>query len=104
MLCPILCTLTPHYLLVCLWFYAPLEIMLGTHSHLAVRVVWRVTPAETSIYNGHLRGPVTLTPVVERLITYMYYYDQDLSRLEFEHSTFHMRGERSNRLRQHRCK
>ena len=51
--------------------------------------------------NGHLRGPVTLTPVAKRLavdmsllilssFNYMYL---SLSRLGFEHLTFRMSGE-----------
>ena len=36
---------------------------------LTVRVPKLVTPAVTwaSVYNGHLRGSVTLTPIAERL-------------------------------------
>ena len=49
-----------------------------------------------SVYSGHLRGPVTLTPISERLAV-------ELSlpvflRLEFEHPTCRL-GERSNPLR-----
>ena len=42
--------------------------VLGTHCHWAVRVLQRATPTVTgaSVYNGHLRGPKTLTPVAER--------------------------------------
>ena len=46
-----------------------------------------------SIYNGYLRGPVTLTPVAER---------GGLSRLRFEHPTSRKGGERSNGLRHRR--
>ena len=56
-----------------------------------------------TVYNGHLQGPVTLTPVVERLAV-------DLSptvltilvfilRLEFQHQAFRMRGKHFNQLR-----
>ena len=43
--------------------------MLGTHVHKAVRVLQRAKLLwhGTSVYNGHLRGPVPLTPVAERL-------------------------------------
>ena len=44
------------------WFWP----MLGTHGHWAVRVFQCATPTVTngsSVYNVHLRGPVTLTPV-----------------------------------------
>ena len=43
--------------------------MLATHSHWAVRYIsvqhllWYVL----SVYNGHLRGPMTLSPLTERL-------------------------------------
>ena len=40
--------------------------MFGTYGNLAVRVLKHATP--TSVYNGHLRGPVALTPIAERLI------------------------------------
>ena len=43
--------------------------MLGTNSYWAVRVLWRAPPTVkgVSVYNCHLRGPVTLTLVEERL-------------------------------------
>ena len=42
-----------------------LSPMLGTYGHWAVRVhLLRHGP---TVYNGHLRGPVTLTPNAERL-------------------------------------
>ena len=60
----------------------------------------------TSVYNSHLRGLLTLTHVVERLAVdrsvTTCFYDLGLSRLGFEHPTFCIRGERSNRL-SHRC-
>ena len=46
-----------------------------------------------SVYNGKLRGPVTLTTCL---------YDLGLSRLGFEHPTFRLRGERSYPLRHRR--
>ena len=53
-----------------------------------------------SIYNGHLRGPVTLTPNAERLAAVTACFnDLGLSRLVFEPPTFCMQGERSNQLR-----
>ena len=58
-------------------------------------------------YNGHIQGPVTLTPVAERLASELSLpvYDLGLSRLGFEHpiATFRMPGKRSNRLRQRRA-
>ena len=44
----------------------------------------------TSVYNGHLRGPVTLTPIAERLaveLSLPVYYDLGLSRLGFDSNT-----------------
>ena len=40
--------------------------MLGTHGHWAVRVLQRATTV-TSVNNGHLYGPVTLTRIPECL-------------------------------------
>ena len=54
---------------------------------------------EASIYYGYLRGPVTLTPIAERLAVKLCHY---LSRLGFEHPTFRLRGQRSNPLRHRR--
>ena len=56
----------------------------------------------SSIYNGHLWGPVTHTPVAKRLavelsLTVFFFY-LGLFWLGFKHPTFRMRGERSNRL------
>ena len=50
------------------------------------------------IHNGRFRGPVTLTPVAERLAVEISQpvYDLGLSWLGFEHLTFNMRSERSN--------
>ena len=43
----------------------------------------------TSVDNGHLRGPLTLTPIAEHLAVELSlpFYDLGLSRLRFEHST-----------------
>ena len=41
---------------------------------------------EPSVYNGHLRGPVTLTPIGGAVTACFYYLG--LSRLGFEHITF----------------
>ena len=56
------------------------------------------------VYNGHLRGPLTLTPIAERLAVELSLpvYDLGLSRLRFEHSTFRLRGQRCNLLRHRR--
>ena len=43
--------------------------MLCTNGQRAVRVHQRATPTLTSVYNGHLRGPVTLTPLAEHLVS-----------------------------------
>ena len=48
----------------------------------------------SSVYNGHLRGLVTLTPNAVRL-QFSCHYHLGLSRLGFEYLTFHMRGERA---------
>ena len=47
-----------------------------------------------SVYNGHLRGPVTLKPVGERLEVESHYlfYDLGLLWLGFENPTFSLRG------------
>ena len=49
----------------------------------------------TSFYNGHLRGPVTLTPVAELLAVELSLPVLTKSRLVFERPTFGMRDERS---------
>ena len=73
--------------------------MFGTYWRSAVRfsvpyLLWQVA----SVYNGHLRGPKTLTPITERsaveislpvLITYVY-------RGGDSNTTSRLRGERSN--------
>ena len=43
--------------------------MLGTHGHYAGRVLQLATPTVTRAnpYNGYFRGPLTLTPVTQRL-------------------------------------
>ena len=53
-----------------------------------------------SVYNGHLRVPVTLTPIAERLPVELSL--PGLPRLGFQHATFRLRGERSNPLRHRR--
>ena len=53
-----------------------------------------------SVYNGHLRGSVTLT-FSSGAVT-ICFYDLGLLRLKFEHPTFRLRGERSNPLRHRR--
>ena len=53
--------------------------------------------AGSSIYNGHLRGPLTLTLLAERLAVELSL--PVLSRIGFEHSNFRVQGKRSNRLR-----
>ena len=53
-----------------------------------------------SVYRGHLWGPMTLTPVAERLAVELSL--PVFTQLGFEHPTFHLRGERSNWLRHRR--
>ena len=58
-----------------------------------------------SISTGHPRGPVTLIPIAKRFFGWavtICFNDLGLSRLGFEHPTFRLRGERSNRLRHRR--
>ena len=55
-----------------------------------MRVLYRATPTVTraSVLNGHLRGPVTLTPIAERLaveLSLPAFEDFGLSRLGFEY-------------------
>ena len=40
--------------------------MLGPHGHWAVGILQRAKPTVTSVNNGHLRGPMTLTHIAER--------------------------------------
>ena len=57
-----------------------------------------------SVYNGYLRGPVTLTPIAERIaveLSLPLFYDLGLPQLGFENPTFCLWGQRSNPL-QHR--
>ena len=54
---------------------------------------------EASVSNGHLRGPLTLTHIAERLeVKLSLTTDLGLSRLGFEHTTFRLRGQRSTSL------
>ena len=58
-----------------------------------------------SVYNGHLWGPVSLTPTAERLaveLSLPVLTNLGLSRLGFEDSTLRLRGDCFNPLRQ-RC-
>ena len=48
--------------------------------------------------NGHLRGPMTRTPIAERLAVDMSepgFFYLGLLRMRFEHPTFRLRGKRS---------
>ena len=71
----------------------------------AVRVLYRASPIG-SVYNGYLRGPVTLTPIAQRfemkLSLPTCFYDLGQSQLGFEHPTLCLRGERFNPLRRRR--
>ena len=90
------------------WRAANFLPMLSIHVHWAVRFFFSVPHIlwhGTSVYDGHLRGPVTLTPIAERLaveLSLPVFYDLGLSRLGSDHPTFCLRGKRSNPLR-HRC-
>ena len=55
-----------------------------------------------SVYNGHLRGLVTLAPIAERLAVELSLYDFVLSRVGFEHPTLRLQGELSSPLRHRR--
>ena len=105
-------------LFVCLGFIVPLEnfSLIWSH-HLRRRVAnfdlcsalmdieqWGFSGA--SVYNGHPRGLVTLIPIAERLAVELSLpvYQLDMSWLGFEHPTFRLRGERSNRLRHRRVR
>ena len=57
----------------------------------------------SSVYNGDLRGPVTLALIAEPLAVELplpVFYDLGLSRLGFKHPTFRLRGKRSSLLHQ----
>ena len=75
--------------------------ILGTHGYWAVRV-FSVPHSQwhgASVYNGLIRGPVTLTAIAELLAEELSlpvntcFYDLRLSRLRFQHHTFCVRGE-----------
>ena len=55
-----------------------------------------------SVFNIHLRRPVTLTLIAERLEWSCHYlfYDLDVSRLGFEHPAFRLRGQRQDYMLQ----
>ena len=42
------------------------EGLLGTYGHFAVKVLIHLLRHGASVYYGHLRGPMTLTPVADR--------------------------------------
>ena len=77
--------------MVCRWlfhciFAMRLKMMVFKRAHL----LWNTT----SVDNGHLRGPLTLTPVAERLaveLSLPFLATSGLSRLGFEHQTFLIR-------------
>ena len=79
--------------------------MLDSHGLFKVRVLERATPTVTRDILGNLRGPLTFTPVADRLTVELTrpgltcFQDLGLSRLgsvalRFEHATFCMQGER----------
>ena len=58
-----------------------------------------------SVYNGHIRGPVTLTPkcrAFSRGAVTTCFYDLGLSRLGFKHPIFHLQGKRYKPIRHRR--
>ena len=82
--------------------------VLGTHDHWAnfmvllsvSHLLWH----GASVYNGHLRGPVTSDThnycrVFGSGAITTCFYDSDLLRLGFEHPTFRLKGEHSRPLR-----
>ena len=69
--------------------------MLCIHGHKAERVLsmLHILWHGASVYNGHLRGPVTLIPIAKLLaveLSLPVFYDLDLLRMEFKHPTFHL--------------
>ena len=111
-------------LFVCLWFFIPLEnfsLIWRCHQRwmsanfdlcsalMAFEQWWffgvpYLLWHGASVYNGHLRGAVTLTnfrTFCSGAVT-AYFYDLGLSPLVFEHPTFRLLRERSSQLRQ-RC-
>ena len=54
-----------------------------------------------SVYNCHLLGPVTLTPIAECLaeLSLPFFHNLGLLRLAFEQPTFRLQGQRPNPLR-----
>ena len=114
------------FLFVCLGFVVPIEnfLLIWRRQHYRWRAVkydlrsalmaieqWgffsvpNLLRQRASVYNGHLRGPVTQTIIGERLAVELSlrttcFYDLGLSRLGFEHLTFRLRGECYNPLRE----
>ena len=79
----------------------------GTYDHWAVRVfsVPHLLWHRASVYTDHLRWPVTLTPIAERLSVELLlpvFTTWVCRGWEFEHQTFRLRGTRSKQLRHHR--
>ena len=84
------------------WEFWP---MLGTHGHWSVRLlsVQHLLWHGASVYNVHLRGPVTLMHTCCWAFgsgaSLPVFFALGMSRLGFEHPTFCWRGESSNWLR-----
>ena len=79
--------------------------MLGTHDHWAVRVLYSVPHAlwhGASVYNGNLRGLVTLKPIGERLavkLSLPVLRDKSVGGEIWTPQTSRSKGQRSNPLR-----
>ena len=72
--------------------------MPGTHGHEVLTVT------RAYVFNGHLRGPVTLTPIAERLAVELLLpvFTTRSDAAEIRTPNLPLAGKRSNRLR-HRC-
>ena len=76
--------------------------ILRNHDYWAFFIVLHILWHTASVYNGHLRGLLIHIFVAKQLtvkLSLPVYNDLRLSRLGFEHPTFRLRAERSNRLR-----
>ena len=77
--------------MVCRWlFHCTFAMRLKTMVFKRAHLLWHTT----SVDNGHLQGPLALTPVAERLaveLSLPFLATSGLSRLGFEHQTFLIR-------------
>ena len=89
-------TITVEGLQITFDLYSALMIHWAVRFFSLPHLLWQ----EASVFNGHLRGHVTLTPVAELLAMELSLpnFTSGLSRLGSEHPTFRVRGERSIQL------